>query len=457
MRPADRSPRSHLLLAGRPAVIAAAFLLPLAVPTGAGALGGPAINPSNKPTPVPGATNGELPASDLIGVAPHCTAYRAAAPSLGLLLATARDEGVSLGTDQCYRSLAGEQAASAQWTAAGNSACAAPVTTSPTGQPTGTSMHGWGKAVDFNTGTFDAALGFGDPQYAWLAANAGDFGWNRPGWAMPGGSACPEAWHFEWVGDGGVQGDPPIRADVVSLLPAPGGLGYTILTGLGATEVRGAAVDHGSAASMNLAQLVVGGAGDATGGGYWMTATDGGVFSFGDAGFHGSMGGKPLAAPMVGMAATPDSGGYLLAGADGGVFTFGDATFHGSAGGLRLARPVVAVNSSVDGGGYRLAASDGGVFCYGDAGFFGSMGGQRLAAPIVGMASTPDGGGYWLVGDDGGVFAFGDAHFYGSMAGKSLNAPVVGMSASPDGRGYLLVGADGGVFSFGDAGFYGAG
>ena len=37
-----------------------------------------------------------------------------------------------------------------------------------------------------------------------------------------------------------------------------------------------------------------------SGNGYWLVASDGGVFSFGDATFHGSEGGKALAAPIVG-------------------------------------------------------------------------------------------------------------------------------------------------------------
>jgi len=39
--------------------------------------------------------------------------------------------------------------------------------------------------------------------------------------------------------------------------------------------------------------------------GYWFVASDGGIFSFGDAAFHGSTGGTPLNAPVVGMAADP--------------------------------------------------------------------------------------------------------------------------------------------------------
>ncbi len=68
------------------------------------------------------------------------------------------------------------------------------------------------------------------------------------------------------------------------------------------------------------------------GGGYWLVASDGGIFAFGTAGFHGSMGGKPLNTPIVGMAATPGGGGYWLVGGDGGIFTFGDAAFAGSRG-----------------------------------------------------------------------------------------------------------------------------
>ena len=36
--------------------------------------------------------------------------------------------------------------------------------------------------------------------------------------------------------------------------------------------------------------------------GYWLVASDGGVFSFGDAQFYGSMGGKYLNAAIVGIA-----------------------------------------------------------------------------------------------------------------------------------------------------------
>jgi hypothetical protein len=64
-----------------------------------------------------------------------------------------------------------------------------------------------------------------------------------------------------------------------------------------------------------------------------MVASDGGIFTFGDAQFYGSMGGHPLNKPVVGMNTAPGGAGYTLVAADGGIFTFGDAPFYGSAAG----------------------------------------------------------------------------------------------------------------------------
>jgi SpoIID/LytB domain protein len=62
-------------------------------------------------------------------------------------------------------------------------------------------------------------------------------------------------------------------------------------------------------------------------GGYWLDASNGGVFSFGGATFQGSAGNLVLNKPIVGMASTPDGGGYWLVASDGGIFSFGDAQF----------------------------------------------------------------------------------------------------------------------------------
>ncbi len=192
--------------------------------------------------------------------------------------------------------------------------------------------------------------------------------------------------------------------------------------------------------------------------GYWTANTTGTVTPYDGAVAMGSpaLSGLTLARSVVGMAPTPDGGGYWLVASDGGIFNYGDASFYGSTGAIHLNQPIVGMAPTPDGGGYWLVASDGGIFSYGDASFYGSTGAIHLNQPIVGMAPTPDGGGYWLVASDGGIFSYGDASFYGSTGAIHLNQPIVGMAPTPDSDGYWLVAADGGVFTFGDAGYYGS-
>lgn len=241
-----------------------------------------------------------------------------------------------------------------------------------------------------------------------------------------------------------------------------------------------------------------------TGNGYWLTATDGGVFSYGDARFYGSMGGKPLNKPMVAIVATGTGSGYWTVAADGGVFAYGDAKppagnpLPEMAARGRLNKPIVEATRS-GANGLLLVAADGGVFALGGAPFHGSMGGKPLNKPMVDIVTSPTGRGYATVAADGGVFAFGDyrgpasnplpgmtlrqpvtaaardgsghgllltagdggvfalgATFRGSAAGLRLGGPVTGIAADPRGGGYWLTGTDGGVFAYGaGAGFFG--
>ncbi len=219
----------------------------------------------------------------------------------------------------------------------------------------------------------------------------------------------------------------------------------------------GQAPFEGSAGALPLSQPIVGQAATPDGGGYWLVAADGGIFSYGSATYWGSLPAQHVhVSNIVGIAPTPDGGGYWLVASDGGVFSFGDAAFFGSLGAMHLNKPIVGIAATPDGGGYWLVASDGGVFTFGDAAFHGSLGAVHLNKPIVGISATPDGGGYWLVASDGGVFTFGDAAFDGSLGALHLNQPIVGIAATPDGGGYWLVAADGGVFTFGDAAFLGS-
>jgi hypothetical protein len=169
----------------------------------------------------------------------------------------------------------------------------------------------------------------------------------------------------------------------------------------------------------------------------------------------GSMAGHRLNAPIVGAAFTPRHDGYWLVASDGGIFAFGAARYYGSMGGDRLNEPIVGMATTPDGGGYWEVAADGGIFAFGDAPFLGSTGGQSIEPDIVGMAATPGGGGYWMITGSGAVFSYGQATFEGSLRYIDLSAPVVGITPTFDGHGYWLASADGGVFAFGDAAYYG--
>jgi hypothetical protein len=240
--------------------------------------------------------------------------------------------------------------------------------------------------------------------------------------------------------------NPPLRP--IFCGPAPRE-GYWLVASDGGIFSYCDAQFFGSTGGIPLNRPIVGMAATPTARGYWLVASDGGIFAFGDAVFRGSTGGIPLNQPIVGMAATPSGRGYWLVASDGGIFAFGDAVFRGSTGGTRLNQPIVGMAATPSGQGYWLVASDGGIFAYGDAVFRGSTGGVRLNSPIVGMAPTATGQGYWLVAQDGGIFNYGNAIFRGSAGGARLNSPIVDMAASPAGGGYWLVASDGGIFAYG--------
>ncbi|HSZ37831.1 MAG TPA: VCBS repeat-containing protein [Acidimicrobiales bacterium] len=252
----------------------------------------------------------------------------------------------------------------------------------------------------------------------------------------------------------GDAGTPAPTIEVPCNAPSSAPNGYILSASDGGVFNYGNIPFCGSTGSIHLAQPVVGAALTQDGGGYYEVARDGGLFAFGNAAFHGSMGGTPLNSPIVGMATTPDGGGYWEVASDGGIFSFGNAQFFGSTGGLHLNAPIVGMAPTADGMGYWLVASDGGIFAYGDAKFYGSTGGTPLNRPVVGIATDRATGGYWEVASDGGIFAY-NAPFYGSTGGMRLNAPIVGMQATRDGSGYRFVATDGGIFSY-KAPFYGS-
>src|SRR5439155_529576 len=115
------------------------------------------------------------------------------------------------------------------------------------------------------------------------------------------------------------------RITAVSPAHAPGTVDVTVVTA-------------GGPSAVSAADRFIFGSG-----GYWLVASDGGIFAFGDAAFDASTGASGLSEPVVGLAAAPSGQGYWLVASDGGIFAFGDAAFHGSTGAIRLNKPVVGL------------------------------------------------------------------------------------------------------------------
>ena len=243
--------------------------------------------------------------------------------------------------------------------------------------------------------------------------------------------------------------------------------GYWLVGSDGGIFSFGAARFHGSMGGIRLQRPVVGITPTSSKNGYWLVASDGGIFAFGDAGFFGSIPGvglnpagsglpHSLDAPIVGMVPSFDGGGYFMVASDGGVFAFGDARFAGSCPGIGgcIGR-AVAVMPDVTGNGYWLVTSTGNVYGFGDAPFFGAPAPQSV--PVVNAVGTPDGGGYWILYANGAVANFADAGAYGSPLGYvNVYNPATSIFPTADGLGYWVASAKGDVFSFGNAPFLGS-
>jgi hypothetical protein len=178
-----------------------------------------------------GFVNGKMNPDRLMTVS-GCTLERDAAYLYSLLVDAARDDGINLYAEDCYRSYD-------QQAAAYERRC--PVVETPiftfdseTGEkvqtgtkkerecsgppvaPAGRSNHGWGRAVDFATSS--RVLSCYDEEFHWMKLNAHRFGWVHPEWAQCG-KKSQEPWHWEYAG----VTDPRLVAFVTidpSLVPA---------------------------------------------------------------------------------------------------------------------------------------------------------------------------------------------------------------------------------------------
>ena len=170
-------------------------LLPTVVLVVISALAVAACVPASEP-----AQNGRLPDSALTTVTPTCRTANDVADPLRHLLYTAWLDGVPLAPEtsshveplpgpprieSCYRSYEMQQ----WWRDFYCFFLSCGYAAVP-----GTSVHGWGRAVDFEDGPRE--LTFSSPGYQWLQANAARWGFVHPAWAEPDGSS-PEPWHWE--------------------------------------------------------------------------------------------------------------------------------------------------------------------------------------------------------------------------------------------------------------------
>jgi hypothetical protein len=253
--------------------------------------------------------------------------------------------------------------------------------------------------------------------------------------------------------------------------PAPttsttGNSGYWLVGSDGGIFSFGSAGFYGSTGAVKLQRPVVGITPTQDNKGYWLVASDGGIFSFGDAGYYGSIPGAGLApagssnpkrlnAPIVGMVPSADGGGYFMVASDGGVFTFGDAKFAGSCPGIGgCSGAAVSVVPDASGNGYWLVTATGHVYAFGDATNYGAPGPQSVA--VTSAVRTADGKGYWILFANGVVSTFGDATNLGGPP-PSINAsnPATAILSTGDGKGYWVASSNGSVFSYGDAPYEG--
>ena len=164
-----------------------------------------------------------------------------------------------------------------------------------------------------------------------------------------------------------------------------------------------------------------------TGHGYFMVASDGGVFAFGDAHFAGSCPGIGGCSGQA-VAVVPDAtgNGYWVVTKAGAVYGFGDAAVFRGTGTPELANHfrgccaerTVAITSST--ARARCSPMETPPGCGGTPPESSSV-----LDPTTAIFATADGGGYWITTALGEVYAFGDAPNDGDESGAHLNGPII--------------------------------
>ncbi|MEW6476677.1 MAG: hypothetical protein AB1679_30830 [Actinomycetota bacterium] len=229
-----------------------------------------------------------------------------------------------------------------------------------------------------------------------------------------------------WYGNAAVG-----RAEAVDVEPSPSGNGYWVVDETGRIFAFGDAPWFGNVDGSGLrpGERVTSVSARHPEPGYLVFTSKGRVIAIGPDGQaeRPGVGHLTLNGPVLDSVVTPSGQGYYMVASDGGIFTFGDAVFRGSMGDRKLNAPVQSLVPDADGDGYWLVASDGGIFAF-RAEFKGSMGAIRLNRPVTGMVRA--GTGYLMVGEDGGIFDFsGDpTSFKGSLGATPPPRPITSVA-----------------------------
>lgn len=131
--------------------------------------------------------NGRIPDGEMRGIGEGQRLAAEAADAFVAMRDAAAAQGVTIGVTDSYRSFEAQVAVRAA--KGGQVATATP----------GTSVHGWGKALD---------LKVGDPAVrTWLQQHSRAYAWINPPWAQRSGKSF-EPWHYEYYGVGADRDDP---------------------------------------------------------------------------------------------------------------------------------------------------------------------------------------------------------------------------------------------------------
>ena len=162
----------------------------------------------------------------------------------------------------------------------------------------------------------------------------------------------------------GSMGSIRLNQPVVGMAATPDGKGYWLVAADGGIFSFGDANFYGSMGGSHLNAPITGMAATpaATATGWW--GRTGASSPSATPSSTGRWVAQPLNDPVVGMVATPGGLGYVMVATDGGVFTFGNAGFYGSLGGGYGGNPadvppIAGIALSPGGQGYWLLEPDG--------------------------------------------------------------------------------------------------